>query len=77
VGQVGGGAMPLARLPSFACILNLEKPETFLDRLRGGDVPVIGRITDGEAVLDVRCLSEEELESVAQAVAAAIPGNPP
>nr|WP_225937816.1 L-seryl-tRNA(Sec) selenium transferase [Myxococcus sp. RHSTA-1-4] len=76
-GQVGGGAMPLARLPSFACILNLERPETFLDRLRGGDVPVIGRIADGEVVLDVRCLSEEELESVAHAVVAAIPGNPP
>jgi L-seryl-tRNA(Ser) seleniumtransferase len=76
-GQVGGGAMPLARLPSFACILNLEAPETFLDRLRGGDVPVIGRITDGEGVLDVRCLAEEELPVVADAVAAARPGNPP
>ncbi|QSQ26893.1 L-seryl-tRNA(Sec) selenium transferase [Pyxidicoccus parkwayensis] len=77
VGQVGGGAMPLARLPSFACILNLETPETFLDCLRGGDVPVIGRITDGEGVLDVRCLAEEELNAVADAVAAARPGNPP
>ena len=71
VGQVGGGAMPLARLPSFACILNLEAPETFLNRLRGGDVPVIGRIADGEGVLDVRCLAEEELQGVADAVAAA------
>jgi L-seryl-tRNA(Ser) seleniumtransferase len=63
--------MPLARLPSFACILNLEAPETFLNRLRGGDVPVIGRIADGEGVLDVRCLAEEELQGVADAVAAA------
>ncbi|AKQ66690.1 L-seryl-tRNA(Sec) selenium transferase [Myxococcus hansupus] len=77
VGQVGGGAMPLAGLPSFACILTLETPETFLDRLRGGMRPVIGRITDGEVLLDVRCLEEEELQAVADAVAAAIPGNPP
>ncbi|WP_164021108.1 L-seryl-tRNA(Sec) selenium transferase [Pyxidicoccus trucidator] len=77
VGQVGGGAMPLARLPSFACILTLGRPETFLDCLRSGDVPVIGRITDGEGVLDVRCLAEEELSVVADAVATARPGNPP
>ncbi|WP_426751826.1 L-seryl-tRNA(Sec) selenium transferase [Myxococcus sp. Y35] len=77
VGQVGGGAMPLAGLPSFACILTLETPETFLDRLRGGMRPVIGRIADGEVLLDVRCLEEEELQTVADAVAAAIPGNPP
>ncbi|QDF04847.1 MULTISPECIES: L-seryl-tRNA(Sec) selenium transferase [Myxococcus] len=77
VGQVGGGAMPLARLPSSACILTLEKPETFLDCLRGGMSPVIGRIADGEVLLDVRCLKEEELQAVADAVAAAIPGNPP
>ncbi|MFP2909979.1 L-seryl-tRNA(Sec) selenium transferase [Pyxidicoccus sp. 3LFB2] len=77
VGQVGGGAMPLARLPSFACILTLGEPETFLDCLRSGDVPVIGRLTDGEGVLDVRCLAEEELPVVADAVATARPGNPP
>ncbi|WIG96940.1 L-seryl-tRNA(Sec) selenium transferase [Myxococcus sp. SDU36] len=77
VGQVGGGAMPLAGLPSSACILTLETPETFLDRLRGGRSPVIGRIADGEVLLDVRCLEEEELQAVADAVAAAIPGNPP
>ncbi|WP_163989238.1 L-seryl-tRNA(Sec) selenium transferase [Pyxidicoccus caerfyrddinensis] len=77
VGQVGGGAMPLARLPSFACILTLQGPETFLDCLRSGDVPVIGRIADGEGVLDVRCLSEEELQVVADSVASARPGNPP
>jgi len=77
VGQVGGGAMPLARLPSFACILTLQGPESFLDRLRGGELPVIGRITDGEVVLDVRCLAEEELRAVADAVTAASPGKPP
>ncbi len=77
VGQVGGGAMPLARLPSFACILTLQEPESFLERLRGGEQPVIGRITDGEVVLDVRCLAEEELRAAADAIAAASPGKPP
>ncbi|NTX67418.1 L-seryl-tRNA(Sec) selenium transferase [Myxococcus sp. CA051A] len=77
VGQVGGGAMPLARLPSFACSLTVGAPESFLERLRGGEVPVIGRIADGEVVLDVRCLAKEELASVAESVATASPGKPP
>ncbi len=76
-GQVGGGAMPLARLPSFACILTLGGPASFLDRLRGEEVPVIGRISDGEVLLDVRCLTEEELEPAARAVAAALQGRQP
>ncbi|ADO71597.1 L-seryl-tRNA(Sec) selenium transferase [Stigmatella aurantiaca] len=67
-GQVGGGAMPLARLPSFACILTVQEPEGFLESLRGAEVPVIGRIADGEVLLDVRCLAEDELGRVAEAV---------
>jgi L-seryl-tRNA(Ser) seleniumtransferase len=67
-GQVGGGAMPLAQLSSFACILKVAEPAVFLERLRGAGTPVIGRIADGEAVLDVRCLAEEELALVAEAV---------
>ena len=76
-GQVGGGAMPLARLPSFACILNLGEPAAFLECLRRGSVPVIGRISDGEVVLDVRCLAEEDLPLVADAVAIASQGRQP
>ncbi|RKH17764.1 L-seryl-tRNA(Sec) selenium transferase [Corallococcus sp. CA047B] len=76
-GQVGGGAMPLARLPSYACSLTVGAPEVFLERLRSGEVPVIGRIADGEVVLDVRCLSEEDLGVVAQSVAAARSGSQP
>jgi L-seryl-tRNA(Ser) seleniumtransferase len=76
-GQVGGGAMPLARLPSFACVLNVGEPTALLDKLRGADVPVVGRISDGEVVLDVRCLAEEELEPAARAVAAATQGRQP
>jgi L-seryl-tRNA(Ser) seleniumtransferase len=70
-GQVGGGAMPLAQLPSFACVLKVGEPDVFLERLRSAVVPVIGRIADGEVLLDVRCLAEEELGAVAEAVGTA------
>lgn len=76
-GQVGGGAMPLARLPSFACILTVEEPAAVLECLRGAEVPVIGRISDGEVVMDVRCLAEEDLGPVAEAVAMATQGRQP
>jgi L-seryl-tRNA(Ser) seleniumtransferase len=76
-GQVGGGAMPLARLPSHACVLTLGEPAEYLERLRGARVPVIARMSDGEVLLDVRCLAEEELETVAQAVGDALPGKRP
>jgi L-seryl-tRNA(Ser) seleniumtransferase len=74
-GQVGGGAMPLARLPSYACILTVEEPAAFLECLRGARVPVIGRISDGEVVMDVRCLAEEDLGPVADAVGTATQGR--
>jgi L-seryl-tRNA(Ser) seleniumtransferase len=76
-GQVGGGAMPLGELPSFACILTLERPAAFLECLRKVAVPVIGRISDGAVVLDVRCLAEEDLASVADAVAQVSQGRQP
>lgn len=76
-GQVGGGAMPLARLPSFACILTVGQPAGFLERLRGAAAPVIGRIVEGAVALDVRCLAEEELGLVADAVQAAAQEGPP
>ena len=74
-GQVGGGAMPLARLPSYACILTVGEPAAFLECLRGARVPVIGRISDGEVVMDVRCLAEEDLVPVADAVGTASQGR--
>ena len=76
-GQVGGGAMPLARLPSFACVLTFGAPDSFLECLRKAAVPVIGRIADGEVLLDVRCLAEEDLGPVAEAVGKALQGRQP
>jgi L-seryl-tRNA(Ser) seleniumtransferase len=69
--------MPLARLPSFACVLTLGEPAEYLERLRGARVPVIARMSDGQVLLDVRCLAEEELAAVAQAVSDALSGRSP
>src|SRR3954454_16029297 len=66
VGRVGGGALPLAELPSFACAVE----EELAAPLRAGDPPVVGVIRDGRLLLDCRTLTDAEADEVAHAVAA-------
>jgi L-seryl-tRNA(Ser) seleniumtransferase len=67
VGRVGGGALPLAELPSFACAVQEELGA----RLRSGDPAVIGIVRDGRLLLDCRTLADGEVDEVARAVQAA------
>jgi L-seryl-tRNA(Ser) seleniumtransferase len=64
VGRVGGGALPLAELPSFACAVE----EELVAPLRAGEPPVIGVVRDGKLLLDCRTLSDAEVVEVAAAV---------
>ena len=65
--RVGGGALPLVELDSFACALE----EELAAPLRLGEPPVVGVIRDGRLLLDCRTLSENEVEEAAAAVTAA------
>ena len=67
--RVGGGALPLAELPSFAAAVE----EDLAAPLRDGDPPVVGIVRDGRLLLDCRTLGDDELDEVAAAVAAARP----
>jgi L-seryl-tRNA(Ser) seleniumtransferase len=67
VGRVGGGALPLAELPSFACALE----ESLAAPLREVDPPVIGIVRDGKLLLDCLALADDEIDEVAHAVSAA------
>jgi len=64
VGRIGGGALPLAELPSFACAVE----EELAAPLRAGEPPVIGVLRDGRLLLDCRTLSDAEVDEVAAAV---------
>jgi L-seryl-tRNA(Ser) seleniumtransferase len=64
VARVGGGALPLTELPSFACAFE----EDLAEQLRGGDPPVISVIRDGRTLLDCRTLAAADLDEVAAAV---------
>ena len=64
VGRVGGGALPLAELPSFACAVE----ESLAGPLRAGEPPVVGIVRDGRLLLDCRTLADGEVDEVAAAV---------
>jgi L-seryl-tRNA(Ser) seleniumtransferase len=66
VARVGGGALPLAELPSFACAIE----ESLAAPLRNQDPPVVGIVRDGRLLLDCRTLADDELADVAAAVSA-------
>jgi L-seryl-tRNA(Ser) seleniumtransferase len=67
VARVGGGALPLAELPSFACAVD----EALTGPLRAGAPPVVGIVRDGRLLLDCRTLDDGEVDEVAAAVRAA------
>ena len=67
VGRVGGGALPLAELPSFACAVE----EELAGPLRAGEPPVVGVVRDGALLLDCRTLSDADVDDVGRAVLAA------
>ncbi|MFL5924426.1 MAG: L-seryl-tRNA(Sec) selenium transferase [Gaiellaceae bacterium] len=67
VARVGGGALPLAELPSFACAVE----EQLAAPLRAGEPPVVGVVRDGRLLLDCRTLSDREADEVATAVVTA------
>jgi L-seryl-tRNA(Ser) seleniumtransferase len=67
VARVGGGALPLAEIPSFACAVE----EELATPLRVAEPPVVGIVRDGKLLLDCRTLTDEYVDEAAQAVAAA------
>jgi L-seryl-tRNA(Ser) seleniumtransferase len=66
VARVGGGALPLHELPSFACAVE----ESLAAPLRDHEPAVVGIVRDGRLLLDCRTLADAELDEVAAAVAA-------
>ena len=66
LGRVGGGALPLAELPSFACAVEEELAEL----LRHANPPVVAVVRDGRCLLDCRTIAEAEVDAVARSISA-------
>jgi len=74
---VGGGAMPTARLASWAVTLRGTAAALGADAidasLRRAPVPVVGRIEDARVWLDARTIAADEVAAVAAAVRSLAP----
>ncbi len=68
--RVGGGALPLAALPTRLVRVAVQgmSPTALEAALRGGDPPVICRLEDGRLLLDVRTLLPEDPAIIAAAL---------
>ncbi len=68
---VGGGSLPGEELPTQALALATTAPDTLATALRVGDPPVVGRIAEGQLLLDPRTVPPESDRDLLQAVTAA------
>ena len=72
VSQVGGGALPLAELPTW--LLAIRSAECSAQELEKGlrqqPVPVIGRIAKGDFLLDLRTVADNDWPAVIEGLRA-------
>jgi L-seryl-tRNA(Ser) seleniumtransferase len=75
--EVGGGSMPLARIPSFAVALSAPGGTIgdLARTLRLGAEPVLGRIESGRLLLDLRTVDRRELPRLVAALHQALDGE--
>jgi L-seryl-tRNA(Ser) seleniumtransferase len=67
VARAGGGALPLAELPSYACAVE----EELAVPLRHANPPIVGIVRDGRLLLDCRTLTDGEVDEIAREVVSA------
>lgn len=71
--QVGSGAMPVETIPSAAVTIVSDLTSNELSRrLRMGETPVVGYVRDEVLHLDVRTVSEEEIQIASLSIRAAL-----
>jgi len=70
-GRVGGGSVPNHNLPSYAIAFDRDVNK-LEETLRKGNPPIIGRIHEGQYLLDVRTLPESDFDTILRSVREAL-----
>jgi L-seryl-tRNA(Ser) seleniumtransferase len=72
--QVGGGALPLQAVPTWALAIKprLASAEALEAELRRLEPPIVARIADDRLILDLRTIQEAEFRTVANGMALAL-----
>ncbi len=78
--RVGGGTLPLARIPSYAlCVRSPREPAAIVALERalraGGEPPVVARVQGQALWVDLRTVAPDELSLLATALARALRGS--
>jgi L-seryl-tRNA(Ser) seleniumtransferase len=72
----GGGTLPDARIPSAGVAVRAhDGAERLAARLRHSRPPVVGRIEDDRVIIDLRTVSEAELDPLASGIVNALAGT--
>lgn len=70
--RVGGGALPIAELPTYLAAIKLPEegihPAELVERLRQGDPPVILRLQQDTLLFDLRTIFEDQEDALVEAV---------
>ncbi|NQY12539.1 MAG: L-seryl-tRNA(Sec) selenium transferase [Henriciella sp.] len=68
--RAGGGALPQQDLPSFAVALAMDgvSPDQIARRLRSAAVPVLGRISNDQFLLDMRAITNADMDTLSDSV---------
>lgn len=68
--EVGGGAMPLEKIPTYCVTVSLKEVplNQYEHALRHLEVPVIGRITEDQLYLDMRTVQPDESELLVEGI---------
>jgi L-seryl-tRNA(Ser) seleniumtransferase len=72
---VGGGSLPGETLPSWGVALAARSANRIVAALRRGNPCVLARVEGGRVVLDLRTVREDWLDSLPDAIEAAIEGS--
>ena len=68
--EVGGGSLPLEKLPTKCIVLTLDGLSTqeFENNLRKFHIPIITRVYRDRVYLDLRTIKEEEFDIIAEGI---------
>jgi L-seryl-tRNA(Ser) seleniumtransferase len=69
--SVGGGAFPTARIPSWSVSPDAD-PVALEARLRSAPLPVIGRISEGRLLLDLRSVPPSSDDDLVRSLSSAL-----
>ncbi len=68
--EVGGGALPLEKLPTYVITIKAKNISSaqLEDRLRKYSTPIFTRVNDDRVIIDLRTVKEKQYETIVQAL---------